>query len=119
MANSCLTDEERARFAPLLREVRSQLETLADGDVSLLFAYRRRLWNQPQYDERLKSPYRANLKRKKRTQQGERRNVCYEPPPTAGANLDGYDAPLGFMMENTQLLCPLSDTKKPRALGYK
>jgi hypothetical protein len=92
MANRRLTNEERAGLAPLLDDVSSKLCELAGGDESLHWALRRRLWNQLQYDERLKPPYRAALKKKKRIEQAGLCNMCKSPLPKSHAVLDRYEA---------------------------
>lgn len=118
MANRRLTDDERAALVPLLTETRARLLALADGDAELHWALRRRLWNQLQYDERLKPPYRAALKKKKRAEQNGLCNICKEPLPEKGAILDRHKAMDGYTADNTQLLCLECDTEKQRGLGY-
>jgi 5-methylcytosine-specific restriction endonuclease McrA len=118
MANRRLTDAERELLAPLLDEVRQRLRQLASGDEELHWAFRRRLFNQLQYDERLKPPYRAALKQKKRTAQKGLCNVCGTPLPDSYAILDRLEAMKGYTPENTQLLCARCDSDKQRKLGY-
>lgn len=118
MANRRLTDDERARLVPFLTDVRENLLKLAGGDEELHWAFRRRFWNQLQYDERLKPPYRAALKRNKRLEQEGLCNICKEPLPDKGAVLDRLKAMDGYTLENTQLLCANCDTEKQRGLGY-
>lgn len=119
MPNRRLTDDERAKLAPMLEEIRERLRALADGDDRLLFALRRRLWNQLQYDERLRPQYRVAIKRKKTIEQNGLCNICREALPARGAVLDRFDAAAGYNMENTQLLCSGCDSRKQRELGYK
>ncbi len=83
----------------------SRVLKLAGGDEGLHWALRRRFWNQLQYDERLKPPYRAALKRKKRLEQEGLCNICKEPLPDKGAVLDRLKAMDGYTLQNTQLLC--------------
>ncbi len=118
MANLRLTDEERAALVPLLTNVREKLFELAAGDEELRWALRRRLWNQLQYDERLKPPYRAALKKKKRLEQCGVCNICKALLPEKGAVLDRLVAMEGYTPENTQLLCVACDSEKQRRLGY-
>jgi len=112
MSSRRLTDDERAKLAPLLDDVRVKLRELADGDEGLHWALRRRFWNQLQYDERLRPQYRAALKRKKNIEQAGLCNVCKQPLPKSNAVLDRHDAMLGYTMENTQLLCGACDRNK-------
>lgn len=118
MPNRRLTDEEREKLLTLLTTVREQLRHLAAGDPELHWAFRRRLWNQLQYDERLKPPYRAALKKKKRAQQNGVCNICRQPLPEKGAILDRIRAMDGYTLDNTQLLCAPCDTAKQQELGY-
>jgi len=118
MANRRLTDDERSQVLPLLEEVRSRLIELAAGDESLHWAMRRRLWNQLQYDERLKPPYRAALKRKKRIEQNGLCKICQTSLPESGAILDRLEAMKGYTIENTQLLCGPCDLDKQRNLKF-
>jgi hypothetical protein len=118
MANRRLSDEERKRLEPLLWEARQRLLSLAAGDSELHWALRRRLWNQLQYDERLKPPYRAALKRRKRAEQGGLCNLCKSPLPERGAILDRHRAMEGYTAENTQLICQPCDTLKQQRLNY-
>ncbi|MGD0967764.1 MAG: hypothetical protein ABR949_05705 [Candidatus Aquilonibacter sp.] len=99
-------------------QVRGALTELAAGDAELHWAFRRRLFNQLQYDERLKPPYRAALKKKKRIEQSGLCNTCKDPLPEKGAVLDRHRAMEGYTAENTQLLCPTCDTAKQKGLGY-
>lgn len=118
MANRRLTDTEREQLAPLLDEVRQRLHQLASGDEGLHWAFRRRLFNQLQYDERLKPPYRAALKKKKRIAQKGLCNACATPLPASYAILDRLEAMKGYTPQNTQLLCAACDSDKQRKLGY-
>src|SRR5581483_10965973 len=119
MANRLLTNGEREQLAPLLDEVRKRLRELSGSDEELYWAFRRRLFNQLQYDERLKPPYRAALKKKKRVQQRGLCNICKAPLPESGAVLDRFEGMKGYTLENTQLLCQTCDTEKQRQLKYR
>lgn len=81
MANRRLIEDERQALLPLLTKVRQQLIGLAGDDTELHWALRRRLWNQLQYDERLKPQYRAALTKKKRAEQNGSCNVSKQPLP--------------------------------------
>lgn len=118
MTNRRLTDAEREILAPLLEDVRQRLSDLAAEDAELLWAYRRRMFNQLQYDERLKPPYRAALKKKKRLEQNGLCNVCKAKLPPSYAVLDRHEGMKGYTVENTQLLCQACDAEKQRKLGY-
>src|ERR1700722_1484378 len=62
MANRNLTSDELKHTTELLMEIRKRLTKLAAGDRLLLFAYRRKIWKELQYDERGKPGARGKLK---------------------------------------------------------
>lgn len=119
MANRVLTNDERDRLLPLLDDVRKRLRELSGADDDLHWAFRRRLFNQLQYDERLKPPYRAALKKKKRLEQNGLCNVCKTTLPESHAILDRYEGMKGYTLKNTQLLCQHCDIEKQRRLKYR
>lgn len=118
MPNRRLGNEERERLDALLDDVRRRLQLLSEGDDELHWAFRRRLFNQLQYDERLRPQYRAAIKKKKRKLQNGLCNICRLPLPESNAVLDRYEAMKGYSLENTQLLCHSCDVKKQRKLNF-
>ena len=67
MPNRQLTSIERREvFDPLIRGVRAELENLAKGDKTLLWALRRKLAKELIYDERGTPMERRALKTRKR-----------------------------------------------------
>ena len=119
MPNRRLTKEELELFAPLLENVRARLRKLAQDDEALHWALRRKLWNALQYDERLKPPYRAALKRKKRKEQNHRCALCSQQLPPKYAVLDRLEAMGGYTVANTRLLCPACDAKVQEERRYR
>ena len=106
MPNPRLLPEQRSEAEGLLSEIRRGIEELSGDDPELLFAYRRRIWKQVEYDERGKPAVRKRLKKIKRKQQGGRCAKCGEELPLKGSELDRHEAKEGYTRENTQLLCP-------------
>jgi hypothetical protein len=105
MANRRLTDEERAKLAPLLKYIRRALVVLADGDPALLFATRRYVYLRLMYDERGKPAERRQLKRAKFAAQGGKCALGGHPMSRVGAELHRLNALEGYTAENTQLVC--------------
>jgi UTP:GlnB (protein PII) uridylyltransferase len=62
MPNRNLTSDELKRANELLADIRERLTGLAAGDPLLLFAYRRKVAKELQYDERGKPGHRGKLK---------------------------------------------------------
>ena len=50
-----LTEEELKRANALLADIRGKLESLSGGDKELLFAYRRKIFKELGYDDRLRA----------------------------------------------------------------
>lgn len=111
MPNRNLTAEELHRANDLLVELRGRLESLSEGDLDLLFAYRRKIYKELSYDERDKPMVRRRLKGLKRVQQGGCCAVCREVLPEKYAVLDRINAVDGYTTENTRLICPNCDAK--------
>lgn len=81
MANRKLTEDELKRANELLARIRERLTTLAGGDPSLLFAYRRKVAKELQYDERGKPGVRRQLKALKWGQQNGKCAHCGQELP--------------------------------------
>jgi hypothetical protein len=118
MPNRRLSNEERARLAPLISEIRSTLREIAGSDEALFWALRRRVWVQLQFEERGTPAQRAALKKQKRVEQNNRCKECSEPLDVSFIVLDRHDAMLGYTTQNTQLLCQKCDRAKQATLKY-
>ena len=103
----------------LLAELRAKLEKLSAGDPSLLFAYRRKIAKELQYDERGKPNHRRLLKARKMGEQGGKCDICPNPLPEKYAVLDRLNGMAGYTVENTRLLCPDCDTRIQKERGYR
>ena len=110
--------DELAKANALLSNIRDQLKTLAGGDTGLLFAYRRKIVKELDYDERGKPQHRAKLKAQK---WGEQHGICLEcgeSLPEKYAVLDRKNAADGYTADNTELIHAKRDQKRQAARGY-
>lgn len=119
MANRNLTKEELVKANEFLAKVRAGLEELSENDPALLFAYRRKVAKELVYDERGKTMHRVKLKALKRGEQQGLCALCTDPLPEKGAVLDRLEAMLGYVAENTRLICPSCDRKVQEERGYQ
>ena len=118
-ANPRLTAEQiLAIFNPFLREIRERLIALSNGDDSLLFALRRKLYKEMSYDERNKPMHRKMLKMKKHIQQNGICPLCGEKLPEKYAVLDRLQAIKGYTEENTRLIHADCDYKNQTDKNY-
>ena len=99
--------------------IRNQLDTLAEGDPALLFAYRRKISKELTYDERGKPAVRKALKALLRRKQENRCATCSQPLPSRGAVLDRHEASLGYTEDNTRLICHDCDRKIQENRGFR
>jgi hypothetical protein len=98
-------DSAELKFAnDLLADIRKRLDSLADGDPLLLFAYRRKVAKELGYDERGKPGHRGKLKALKWGQQGGKCAECKLEMPLAYSELDRKNAADGYTAENTDLV---------------
>jgi len=118
MANRILDPTEMALANQLLEEIRSRLAALAGGDPELLFAYRRKIAKQLQYDERSSPMARRKLKAEQRRSQGGMCAMCSEPLPEKYAVLDRVVASQGYTPANTRLICERCDRQVQVERGY-
>jgi hypothetical protein len=120
MPNRQLTTVEiETLFRPLIAEVRGQLQTLSAGDTDLLWALRRKLAKELTYDERSRPGDRRALKAYKRGEQKGLCALCSQPLPEKYVTLDRFEAMLGYVKENTRLICQPCDIKVQQERGYK
>lgn len=105
MANPQLTKQQREdMFAPLFKRTKEELERSAAGDADLLFALRRKLAKELGYLERGVPMKRMKLKAHKRKEQDGLCTICMKPLPVKGAELDRFEAKLGYTAQNTRLV---------------
>jgi hypothetical protein len=110
MPNPQLTKEQiKTHFTPLFQRVVGDLVQLAGGDEGLLFALRRKLAKELTYEERSGPSVRKRLKRLKREAQKNICPVCRHLLPPRYCVLDRLEAPKGYTMENTRLICDACD----------
>jgi len=119
MPNRNLTPDELVKAGALLNEIRTRLHALSAGDSAALFAYRRKIAKELQYDERGGPNERRLLKAQVRERQGGKCAVCPHPLPEKYAVLDRLEAMGGYTLENTRLLCVDCDTRIQRERGYR
>lgn len=106
MPNPRLTKEQNASlFVPLLAELRARLIAVAGDDPNTLWALRRKLAKELVYDERGTPAHRIKLKKLKRQEQGGKCALCGTELPNKGAELDRFEAVVGYIPENTRLVC--------------
>jgi len=102
-----------------MAEVRQSLAGLSNGDETLLWALRRKLFKELTYDERGKPMQRRKLKELKRAEQDNRCKICSASLPAKYVVLDRLEAMKGYTLGNTQLICQACDTKLQIERGYK
>ena len=106
LPNRTLTPAERLElFAPLFADVVAKLEAASAGDTTLLWALRRKLVKDIGYLESDTPMHRSKLKATKRAEQQNLCANCGRELPAQGAELDRFEAMLGYTPENTRLLC--------------
>ncbi len=107
MPNRQLSKEELRKADELLGWITEKIKELSDGDPDLLFAYQRRLWTRLQYAERGKPMQRRLLKAQKLVLQNYKcaNPKCQKDLRSGQPELHRFQAPLGYTLENTELLC--------------
>jgi hypothetical protein len=118
MPNRNLTKEELAAAHELLAGIRARLKALSGDDTQLLFAYRRKIVKELQYDERTKPASRGAIKKLKWAQQSHRCAHCGEEMPLAYSELDRRYAMDGYTVENTELVHAQCHHDRQRAKRY-
>jgi len=118
MANPQLTKQQREDlFAPLFKKTKEELDRLSSGDADLMFALRRKLSKELMYLERGVPIIRVKLKAQKRKEQNGLCAVCMKALPEKGAELDRFEAKLGYTAQNTRLVhheCHIEDQTKKK-----
>ena len=118
MPNRNLNPEELTRANDLLKEIRTHLAELANGDPLLLFAYRRKVFKELVYDERGKPGERRELKALK---WGEQKGLCAHCGKELAikySELDRKQAVAGYTIANTQLIHSECHQARQAAKGY-
>ena len=118
MPNRQLTTEELLKANELLADIRKRLETLAEGDNDLLFAYRRKVFKELTYDERDKPSVRRKLKDQKWKEQRGLCAICGKPLPEKYTVLDSFNAIDGYTKDNTRLIHSECDVAQQESKGY-
>src|SRR5262245_12405899 len=95
------TDQRTQLYAPLLKLVKNELERLSSGDPKLLWALRRKLTKDLGYLERSTPAFRTKLKMQKWIEQKGICPICSTLLPEKNAELDRFEAFLGYTKENT------------------
>jgi hypothetical protein len=113
-----LSDEEAAKARVLLDYVRKNLESLSSNDPELLHAYRRRIMNRLESDERTTSMNRKKLKRGKYKSQEGLCAICLQVLPKKYAVLDRLETTLGYTEDNTRLIHEDCDRREQAERGY-
>jgi hypothetical protein len=104
MPNRNLTPDELNLANQLLADIRARLCALAGDDPLLLFAYRRKIAKELQYDERGKPSLRGKLKALKWGQQNGKCAHCGAEMPLEYSELDRKEAAGGYTADNTELV---------------
>jgi hypothetical protein len=118
MATRQLNIEELEKANHLLEEIRSQLVALGNGDKELLFAYRRKIKKELEYDERGKPNDRRKLKDQKWKEQRGLCSICGKELPEKYTELDSINAMDGYTIENTNLVHHECHNAQQAARGY-
>ena len=118
MPNRQLTSEELAKANRLLDTIRAGLDALSGGDRELLFAYRRKIAKQLNYDERSSPMARRALKIIMRERQKGLCAACSTELPETYNVLDRFNAVDGYVEANVQLICEPCDREKQRKRNY-
>lgn len=113
------TTELESLFYPMIEDVRAKLKDLSSGDAELLFALRRKLAKELNYDERGKTSVRNKLKNLKRKQQNGLCSSCSKQLPEKYAVLDRLETMAGYTEQNTRLICVPCDTKTQIERKYR
>lgn len=99
----------------LLADIRARLAALSDGDTKLLFAFRRKIAKELQYDERAKPGSRRALKKRKWAEQNHH---CGEEMALEYSELDRKHAIDDYTVENTELVHAKCHHDRQRAKRY-
>ena len=115
-----LDGEELKKAAKFLKSIRVKLESLSGRDPNLLFAYRRKICRELKSDEGGKFAERKLLRAQKLILQHFKcaNPKCRKDLRTVEAEMHRFDAPLGYTLENTQVLCRNCHRKQQAARAF-
>jgi hypothetical protein len=114
-----LTEQELASAREILVNTRAEIAKVSNGDPSLLWALRRKVYKELIYDERSKPMARRLLKAKLFAKQLGLCGDCKKSLPEKYSVLDRRRAMDGYTELNCRLLCSDCDQKAQAAKGYK
>lgn len=109
MPSRRLTKDEQLIGHEILTQVRQSMADVSNGDAELVWALRRFIYARLMYDERGKPMERKKLKTAKIKLQGSICCLCHTALPDRGTVLDRLVAMKGYTIENTRVLCKISD----------
>jgi hypothetical protein len=118
LPNRNLNTEELKRANEVLKEIREKLTVLAGNDAHLLFAYRRKIYKELQYDERGKPGDRRKVKYLKWGLQNGKCAHCGKDLELSYSELDRKNAADGYTVENTDLVHGECHRARQAAKGY-
>lgn len=118
MPNPRLTPDQLVQANALLNDIRQKLKALSGDDKLLLFAFRRKITKELNYDERAKPSHRNKIKALKRKEQNNLCTVCSKPLPDKDCVLDRFVAAEGYTVENTRLIHRECDLIIQHERGY-
>jgi hypothetical protein len=118
MPNRNLSADELTKANALLAHIRDQLKSLSGNDPLLLFAYRRKIAKELQYDERGKPGARGKLKAMKWGLQNGKCAECGLDLPMKYSELDRKAAAEGYTSENTELVHAKCHQARQAAKSY-
>lgn len=119
MPNRNLNTDELRLANALLGLIRKRLKRLATGDPLLLFAYRRKIAKELQYDERGKPSHRKVLKALKWVHQRGRCAHCRKKMPLKYSHLDRKKAVDRYTEKNTELIHAECHHKRQAVKAYR
>jgi hypothetical protein len=116
--NPQLSPDQRDEAHKLLAEIRERIRRLAGDDPGLVFAYRRKIYKELNYDERGKPAKRKRLKRQLTKASDGKCRSCGELLPPRGSVLDRREAIDGYNAANVDLICRSCDAKRQGSKGF-
>lgn len=119
MPNPQLNKLQLQQAKKLLDKIRKEINTLANDDPNLVFAFRRKIRKELTYDERGKPAQRRKLKDLLRRKQKGVCTICKKELPEKYAVSDRFEAIKGYTEENVRLICTDCDKKVQAERGYK
>ncbi len=119
MSNPQLNKIQISKAKKLLEVIRKEIEKLANNDIKLVFAFRRKIYKELTYDERGTPMERKKLKDLLRKKQNGFCFECKNVLPKKGTVLDRIKAVKRYNEKNVNLICPDCDKKIQEKRNYK